>query len=930
MAKKYKCRVEYLESTGTQWIDTGIAPSNITPIAKLKFIPTQQYSLGNYGIFGCFGANNNRFQIFYNSIGIGTYVSKSWQVNTTYEVELNGKTPSATINGTVETSGYSNANGFSSDNMYLFTRNNGNVADNGVALKLYYCKIWNNEVLVRDFIPVLDNSGRPAMYDQVSGQLFYNQGTGEFTYGRQIIPVEYLESTDTQWIDSGVPMENISKIECIVDWTNHHTTRRDIAGGGASGSYSFEVSADGYYGLGYNNRSNVQPSPKDKLTWSWGGENTYPKLYINDSLVCTDTLLRIPTGTFKTAITSAYVPYCKFYSIKIYNFSNVLVQDFIPCIDENLTPFMFDNVNCTVYLNAGTGQFKVGPNVEKAWGGKKLRRKLALAIANLKKKRKYYCEVEYLESTGTQWIDTGINVDTSTDEIKLYFELTETQNYKWFFGEYDNNARLGLGSGDGVNKRNFLYQQSATKVSDTQMCNTQHLFEINSNGGFLDGTKIRDYLSFASTSDIYLFNLNIDSPSDYRCKSKIWRYEHKRNGVLVRDFIPVLDWDMTPCMYDRVTEQLFYNAGTGEFKVGRQIHYVDYLESTGTQYIDMGIGVKENTVFKAIFSIASSSAGYSYFGARNSTNERFQIVNSIGIGGGYYLVSSIYPIANQKYEIEMHASGEMYLDGVKRNATNGTFSQVSFERNLWLFATNYYDSSVPPGASTFWKAQVFEGDTLVRDFIPMVDELGVGAMFDRVTHTIFDNKGTGAGFNYPPVELEYLESTGVEYIDTGIKFDCANTKIEVKTYEDSLTRIHSICGDDGNIFYYFRGTGNWAVGYNASASNIDSYMVVGDNIFVIDKNNVYLNGVLAKTYTASSTVSSHNALLFNRKTNRPDSGAVTMYYCKIWNNNTLVRDYIPCYKDGVLGMWDKANSVFYGNVGTGTFTTSKIVESKYE
>ena len=746
--------------------------------------------------------------------------------------------------------------------------------------------------------------------------------------------------------------------------------------------------------------------------------------------------------------------------------------------------------------------------------------------------KKYKCRVEYLESTGTQWIDTGVNVDTSTDEIKLYFQLTETQNYKWLFGEYDNNARLGLGSGDGTDKRNFLYQQTATKVSDTQMYNTQHLFEINSNGGFLNGTKIRDYANFASTATIYLFNLNIDSPSDYRCKGKIWGYRHKRNGVLILDLIPVLDLSGKPAMYDKVSEKLFYNKGTGEFAYGRQIipveylesvdaqyiatgvtggletevvidamvlgysenntstlfgnisgnigisillssngtarysrfgskavitknedllnvrqtftinktaltfgsssyvfnedtsfsisdlalfdiasttdsyyspirvyscqikdngtlirdfipcidenltpfmfdtvnckvylnagtgqfkvgsnvekvwgskklrrklalalanlkkkrkYYceVEYLESTGTQYIDLGVGVKANTVFKATFSIASTATGRSYFGARNSTNERFQIVNSIGIGGGYYLSNTVYPIANQKYEIEMHANGDMYLDGVKRNATTGTFSQVAFERNLWLFATNYYDSSVPPGASTFWKAQVFEGDVLVRDLIPVLDWNMTPCMFDRVTEQLFYNQATsGNDFSYGREihYVDYLESTGVEYIDTGIKFDGANTKIELKTYEDSLTRRHSICGDDGNFFYYFRGTGNWAVGYNGTAANIDLYMSVGDNVFVMDKNNVYVNGVLAKTYTASSSVSAYNALLFNRKTSLVDNGAVTMYYCKIWNNSALVRDYIPAIDENGVGfMFDRVSHTCFLNQGTGAF-----------
>ena len=40
-----------------------------------------------------------------------------------------------------------------------------------------------------------------------------------------------------------------------------------------------------------------------------------------------------------------------------------------------------------------------------------------------------------------------------------------------------------------------------------------------------------------------------------------------------------------------------------------------------------------------------------------------------------------------------------------------------------------------------------ENDTLVRDYIPAIDSDNVGFMFDRVTHTIFDNAGTGS-FTY--------------------------------------------------------------------------------------------------------------------------------------------------------------------------------------
>ena len=44
-------------------------------------------------------------------------------------------------------------------------------------------------------------------------------------------------------------------------------------------------------------------------------------------------------------------------------------------------------------------------------------------------------------------------------------------------------------------------------------------------------------------------------------------------------------------------------------------------------------------------------------------------------------------------------------------------------------------------------------------------------------------------------------------------------------------------------------------------------------------------------------------------------------FCKIYDNDNLVRDFVPCYRkaDDEIGMYDMANGVFYTNAGTGTF-----------
>lgn len=52
-------------------------------------------------------------------------------------------------------------------------------------------------------------------------------------------------------------------------------------------------------------------------------------------------------------------------------------------------------------------------------------------------------------------------------------------------------------------------------------------------------------------------------------------------------------------------------------------------------------------------------------------------------------------------------------------------------------------------------------------------------------------------------------------------------------------------------------------------------------------------------------------------------GAYNMkvYRLKLYENNILVREYVPCYRisDNVIGLYDSVNKVFYPNNGTGAF-----------
>ena len=52
---------------------------------------------------------------------------------------------------------------------------------------------------------------------------------------------------------------------------------------------------------------------------------------------------------------------------------------------------------------------------------------------------------------------------------------------------------------------------------------------------------------------------------------------------------------------------------------------------------------------------------------------------------------------------------------------------------------------------------------------------------------------------------------------------------------------------------------------------------------------------------------------------------MALYYCRIFDGDTLLRDYIPCINaSGAVGLYDLVGRQFYGNAGTGAFTGSEV------
>ena len=188
----FDAEIEYLQSRGAQYIDTGII-ANLQTSVDVKFAFTQIFDDNTVISMDSGSVETKSFTLeYFSSYGIvfsldgkigavRTFITPT--VNTIYTVTA--KNNNTKVNGTLYRN-FSAPYSFTGDYplfMFAYGRNNSPIIYG--KSKIYYCKIYNNGVLVRDFIPV--RVGQVGyMYDKVSGQLFGNAGADSFILGQDI------------------------------------------------------------------------------------------------------------------------------------------------------------------------------------------------------------------------------------------------------------------------------------------------------------------------------------------------------------------------------------------------------------------------------------------------------------------------------------------------------------------------------------------------------------------------------------------------------------------------------------------------------------------------------------------------------------------------------------------------------------------------
>ena len=371
-----------------------------------------------------------------------------------------------------------------------------------------------------------------------------------------------------------------------------------------------------------------------------------------------------------------------------------------------------------------------------------------------------YTELLYIESTGTQWIDTGI---TPTQDYTLYTKaaflgssgtnVLGTRN-----SSNDTTNRFGIISFGASSLFGAFY--GANSVTGKAVDQNPHEFSIGPDGFTMDEETVSvQQTNFSCSYPIILFGFNNGANGIVGSEEKVYSCKIYSDGQLVRDFIPCIDPDGIIGLYDKETAIFYQNSGSGIFLKGPEIvtlpsgyKQLEYIQSTGTQYINTGFQPNQNTRVTATAYLTPSDAGTWLFGARNAASD-----STFGFLTYENAYRSDYN-TDQNKTIPAAYSDPFEIDKNKNQTqingeTEATSSMGTFQCNypLILFANNTGGSISGGGSGKIYQLSIYDNGTMVRMFIPCINPDGEIGLYDAANGQFYGNSGTGVFIGGPEI-----------------------------------------------------------------------------------------------------------------------------------------------------------------------------------
>lgn len=776
-------------------------------------------------------------------------------------------------------------------------------------------------------------------------------------------PIEYLQFTGSQYIDTGAIVDSNTGFDITFEVLNGQSgspyynlfgVRGNDSSGGTGETQNFfridTIAVDSNSGTEFKYGSTVYNS---------GIKNT-SKINIklqNKVYTKPDGSTITVTGTITTGlsmyigcINKAGAAYGNLASMKVYRFKiyngSTLTHDFIPAqrVSDKVLG-LYDLKTSVFKTNLASGVFTSNlmndPSSLAYFNGDSLKSQgnLALTITN---------NNVTLSNEQTHFGKNSLKFDGSSSYMYMPFPSTYTGDITlegWFYQTSNNSgystpftliSSKGRGMYMRIDSRQLFVAEAPSGLDGGIVAlNTWTHIAMCLSGTttycFLDG-KLRGTIANTNTSYVGLtLGTLAESTSDNHApacyyKGYIAELKITKGCKWTKDFtLPTTSYstakDSNPW---KEPIQMFVNTGVST-TISSGLVELDYIESTGAQAIDTLVIAKDITKVVTDFQLVSVVSG-----TESQVMAVWSDVNNCmqcGSDGTNFMATSRGTTYSQTSNVLARTIGTSAPVG-SPNISISIFAQNNIS---WLSKAKLYS------------CKIYKDTTLVRDFIPAkrVSD-GMCGLWDKVNYKFYtDINGNNftAGTEKTAIAaigtpIEYIQSSGTQYI---------NSNFIPKATTRTIMKAEPMAWSAWSAFFGTRNTSSptasqayiaaipaatlYCSDYFGSSLTAETPTIM--QITNIDKNkNICSFNNIMITNTSSTVNATTNMFLLALN----DVGtakyflSAKLYSCKIYDDDTLIRDFIPIKTTtNAYGLWDKVNKVFYPNAGTGTFTGGPTV-----
>lgn len=297
----------------------------------------------------------------------------------------------------------------------------------------------------------------------------------------------------------------------------------------------------------------------------------------------------------------------RLYSFKIYENGN-LVRNYIPARRKSDNVIgLYDSVYGYFYSSLTDTGFAGGPPVRWNWNN----------YGNS------YQEVPYIESHGTEYIDSGYMPNKNTG-VKTEFQFTDASRAQQrLFSAHQLNYSISdpdvftMGfyiGGSSAYYFRYHFQDGTNNTepwrwTDYPADTVKHKLEFNSNGlreyyisGSMTANAEIETASATMTSSnrsLYIFMAHTDAmPSEQFGRLRLYSFDIYRNGLIVRNYVPSYDINTGELgLYETVNGEFYGNLGEGAFTTNQTMRTIHVTSRTADRCVGTPHYAKSNRRF---------------------------------------------------------------------------------------------------------------------------------------------------------------------------------------------------------------------------------------------------------------------------------------------------------------------------------------------